>query len=220
MDMDQEDGGIRSSRTLSDTVAFAQVFLSVLALLFYPVGLLTLWLQIRLSYTLDGLTAWYATSLLPVNVVAGKILDIVLPWAGIAFANAAAIAAMVRGTLPKWFGIPLILLALIFPPLVSFVLPGGINGLEIWLFIFYLVFCTLGGILSGRSEQTDEGQGQSNYFGSLVPAAVFAVLGAVALTGLQGVYLPQRGVRDSSSREPEIRHSAVSFQRLLVCDRV
>ena len=65
--MEQEDGGIRSSRSLSDTVTFAQVFLSVLALLFYPVGLLTLWLQIRLSYTLDGLTAWYATSLLPVN---------------------------------------------------------------------------------------------------------------------------------------------------------
>ena len=113
--MEQEDGGIRSSRSLSDTVTFAQVFLSVLALLFYPVGLLTLWLQIRLSYTLDGLTAWYATSLLPTTVVAEKILDIVLPWTGFAFTNTAAIAAMLRGTLSRWVGFPLLLLALIPP---------------------------------------------------------------------------------------------------------
>ena len=216
----EQEGGIRSSRSLSDTVTFAQVFLSVLALLFYPVGLLTLWLQIRLSYTLDGLTAWYATSLLPVNFVAGKILDIVLPWAGFAFINAAVIAAMVRGTLSKWIGLPLLLPAFIIPPLVNFVLPGGLEGLEIWLFIFYLVFCTLGGVLSGRSEQTDEGQGQSSYFRSHVPAAVFAVLGAVALTSLQGVYLPSVEFETAHQENQRFGTLLSHSNGYWLCDRV
>jgi hypothetical protein len=70
----------RSRLQASDIPPAISSFISVVVVLGYPIGFLTFWAQLHMTYGYDQKTALYATHLLPTAIVAGKFVS-GLAWA-------------------------------------------------------------------------------------------------------------------------------------------
>ena len=89
----QENSEQPVSGYLSSIPAVLAAYITSLAVITYPVGFITLWLQIWRGYISDSFTAMYATSLMPIPVVAGRSLSVLY----LALFTSTAVAAIVQG---------------------------------------------------------------------------------------------------------------------------
>jgi hypothetical protein len=189
------DAGTHPPGESSALVAAAQLSVGAFGaaiLLVYPIGFLTLWVQIMRMYDYSAPEALYATSMVPTSVVAGGALFVlfVAPATAFLMFYIALIYAWLlekmtaaRGEKTRrrlWMLLYLVVTKVVMlVPLVTIYYYGILRspppnmGAWIWLASIFSVFA--GGFFSGiLFYQVDEAQG-SGYLRYIVPAIPFVV---------------------------------------------
>ena len=187
-----DSGGISAARTAEVVGGY----LASVVVLLYPIGLLSLTLQLWVAYEYPILDSLYAAALAPVPTAMAQIFYS-LYWflssyilaeyvSGLLWQKSATpLLPMIRGE--RLQSIILVVLIAIAPPIVirpEYILT--LKGVTLW--VGFVLSALAGGIIGGLLHR-DAGARWPRLAANLA-VYLFAILGAVLLTGTEGPHLP------------------------------